>query len=84
MKDRLTRIESRLRCATPGPWEMGDDGSCILAPEMCYPSCEYESLMFDDGRTGFKREEDAWFVANAFDDIQWLVSEIKRLRPKSE
>ena len=77
MNDRLTEIRERCEKATEGPWE--NDG--CLCVSVFVPTdgiwkndiCECDDLLTENGQANTE------FIANAREDIPYLLSEIERL-----
>lgn len=89
--DRLEDIKARHAAATPGPWHTGrtceassDEGRRVLSRNVVFEEDGFPHpamTMWVYGPGGqVSADNDAAFVANSWDDVRWLISEVERLR----
>jgi hypothetical protein len=80
--DRLAWIKSRAHAATPGPWLAHDRGNGweIAVTDERDEYGRPARLLPEGLRTDIGRREDAEFIAHSRADVDWLVSEVERLR----
>lgn len=78
---RLQEIQSRLDAATPGPWvyEPSDAIDCVPEINVHYVSDQVSVADDDPPLCSLMFEENARFIANAPEDIAWLIQEHHRL-----
>lgn len=76
MDDRVKQIACRLAMATPGPWriekEIEAEGCFIAKVGDLYVMPQYQHLADSD--------DDAELIANASEDIQFLLNEVLKYR----
>lgn len=77
--EQLSEIEKRLNAATPGPWER----DCFLVTEKGYVRHPYRQICHTGQgmrRDGAESERNANFIAHAWEDIELLLREVRRLQ----
>ncbi len=77
MTDRLEQIKARMEAATPGPWE-SQIPNLVVAPDS--PEGWWGEVADLSGTYFHRQEEDLEFIAHSIADVEWLVSEVERLR----
>lgn len=77
MPDRLQEIRARLDAATPGPWEVWENGTMVCAPDRDAPGAYHDIAL------AFSSLGDQHLIAHAPADIAWLLDEVERLRGES-
>jgi hypothetical protein len=75
---KLDEIKQRMNAATPGPWaSIGDWGSIYVAQEDDFTEVAW-CPDHDD------RPDDMTFIANAREDVPWLVTRVEELTAAAE
>lgn len=76
-QERLQEIKNRLENTTPGEWEYFHDSGAIWVKNT-YPTIRVRE-------DGYGSEEDGQFMANAHQDIPWLIEQLESaLRAQQE
>lgn len=80
MADRLNKIRERWAAATPGPWSWWADPDMGGTYEWLQNESlgQYEMLRTDADQEPSEANADA--IANAPEDVAWLLAEAERLR----
>ena len=68
MPDRLAEIRARLDAATPGPWEVWENGTMVCAPDHDAPGAYHDIAL------AFPSLGDQDLIAHAPADIAWLLA----------
>ena len=85
MTDRLDEIRARTEAATPGPWRAY--GNTVEQEKTgCHQvvGTEFTGWGYMAHERLTTKDEDATFIANARNDIPYLLAEIERLRSALE
>jgi hypothetical protein len=74
-RDRLAEIAARLQAAAKGPWTVEAHQPTLTRRVVSYDGMLDANL----GYLGNCNQADAAFIANAPDDIQWLLDRVREL-----
>lgn len=77
---RLEQIEARANAATPGPWECM--GETVFGTYSYIRKCKSHWPITETARNK-DHEKNGMFIANAREDIPWLISEVRRLHAEN-
>jgi hypothetical protein len=82
--ERLDAIEARAAAATDGPWRADDEHGLIddAMPAWCVSRTDTDDAYLGDvaymPQTSPQERENADFIANARDDVPWLVDQVRK------
>lgn len=79
MTDRLDEIQARVEAATPGPWEVTQEGWSVISAACNICGTYHNHSMHDGGRT-WDAQPDADFIAHSREDVPFLLAEVSKLR----